>query len=140
MASSSSSNALIAAIDAGTSSSRFLLFDVETSQVVAMKQKEIPAIRPKEGWLEEDPMIILSTVMDCIEEVCQECREKDINLKRIKGIGIANQRETTILWDKDTGRPLYNAVVWSDSRTAKLAEKMIELTPGQDKYFFQVLE
>ena len=56
------------------------------------------------------------------------------------GIGIANQRETTILWDKDTGRPLYNAVVWSDSRTAKLAEKMIELTPGQDKYFFQVLE
>lgn len=104
-----------------------------------MKQKEIPAIRPKEGWLEEDPMIILSTVMDCIEEVCQECREKDINLKRIKGIGIANQRETTILWDKDTGRPLYNAVVWSDSRTAKLAEKMIELTPGQDKYFFQAV-
>ena len=56
------------------------------------------------------------------------------------GIGITNQRETTILWDKDTGEPLYNAVVWCDNRAAKLAEEMIALTPGRSKDFFQVCD
>lgn len=74
-------------------------------------------------WCEQDPEEIYQSVLTCLEEVGGALKPHD--LARLKGVGITNQRETTILWDKTTGRCLYNAVVWSDTRTADLVKKMI---------------
>ena len=108
-----------AAIDQGTTSTRFMVFD-HSGQVVAVDQKEHEQIYPKAGWVEHDPMEIWTRC----EEVVQGCLKKgNIDPKDIAAVGITNQRETTVVWDKATGKPVYNAIVWQDTRTDKLVNE-----------------
>uniref|UniRef100_A0AC35TU99 Glycerol kinase n=1 Tax=Rhabditophanes sp. KR3021 TaxID=114890 RepID=A0AC35TU99_9BILA len=128
---------LLAAIDQGTSSSRFLVFDSETGTLVADHQIEVQQIFPQAGWVEMNPIEIYDTVIKCIEEVCHKLINLNIDANQIKAIGLANQRETTVVWDKETGLPLANAIVWLDSRTSALAEEFIQKTPTKDKEYFK---
>jgi len=112
---------LIGAIDQGTSSSRFLVFDGATGDVVASHQEEVSHITPKSGWLEEDPEAIYQSVVKCVETVLSSGKVTET----IATIGITNQRESTIVWDIDSGKPLYNAIIWCDSRTQETVDKVI---------------
>jgi len=107
---------LIGAIDQGTSSSRFMIFEAQTGVVVAEHQIEVEQLFPHEGWLEQKPMELLQSVEQCIENVVEKLKAKGISVSELAGVGITNQRETTIVWDKRTGEPLCNAVVWADAR------------------------
>jgi len=109
----------VLAMDQGTTSSRAVLFD-KNGDIVSMVQKEFRQIFPQPGWVEHDPMEIWSTQMGVSMEAMQKI---DAHSDEIAAIGITNQRETTILWDADTGRPVYNAIVWQCRRTADIIEK-----------------
>ncbi|MCM2371405.1 glycerol kinase GlpK [Aporhodopirellula aestuarii] len=104
----------ILALDQGTTSSRAILFDRE-GQIQGMASQELNQIYPKSGWVEHDAMEIWNSQLDVAREVL---REKQIEATDIAAIGITNQRETTVLWDRKTGQPLHNAIVWQDRRTA----------------------
>ena len=118
----------IAAIDQGTTSTRFIIFDHEGS-VVAVEQKEHRQIYPQAGWVEHDPLEIWVKT----HQVMAGALEKSgIDAREIAAIGITNQRETTVVWDKLTGEPLYNAIVWQDTRTAAIC-KELAATGGQDR-------
>ena len=110
----------ILALDQGTTSSRALLFD-HKGKMVTMAQKEFKQIYPKHGWVEHDPYDILKSQLDVMYEVIKKSK---INNSQILGIGITNQRETTIVWDKRTGNPVYNAIVWQDTRTSDYCQKL----------------
>ena len=98
----------ILALDQGTTSSRAILFDSEQN-ILAIRQHELTQHYPHEGWVEQDPMEIWSTQYAAMFEVLAAA---DISPADVAGIGITNQRETAILWDKMTGRPIHNAIVW----------------------------
>ncbi len=104
----------IMSLDQGTTSSRAILFD-ECGKAVSMAQKEFAGIYPREGWVEHDPMVIWSTEMAVATEALTMI---GANWSSVIGIGITNQRETTIVWDRATGAPIYNAIVWQCRRTA----------------------
>tara|TARA_R110000744_G_scaffold1498_2_gene5273 strand:+ start:698 stop:2191 length:1494 start_codon:yes stop_codon:yes gene_type:complete len=116
----------IVSLDQGTTSSRALLVDHDGT-IQGMVQKEFKQIFPKSGWVEHDPKEILSSQLEVLKELLE--REK-LKPTEIVGIGITNQRETTVVWDKNTGEPVYNAIVWQDKRTANICEhlKKIGLT------------
>ena len=103
----------IISIDAGTTSNRSILFDINVKPVFS-SQKEFTQYFPKSGWVEHDPDEIWRTTLKTLKDVIKKA-------KRLKGeiltIGITNQRETTVLWDKRTGKPVYKAIVWQDRRT-----------------------
>uniref|UniRef100_A0A8D0B6W6 glycerol kinase n=1 Tax=Sander lucioperca TaxID=283035 RepID=A0A8D0B6W6_SANLU len=101
---------LVAAIDQGTSSTRFLVFNAKTAELLSHHQVEIKQSFPKEGWVEEDPKEILQSVFECMERTCEKLTQLNIDISNIKAIGVTNQRETTLVWDKETGEPLYNAI------------------------------
>uniref|UniRef100_A0A7N8YRI9 glycerol kinase n=1 Tax=Mastacembelus armatus TaxID=205130 RepID=A0A7N8YRI9_9TELE len=101
---------LVAAIDQGTSSTRFLVFNSKTAELLSHHQVEIKQSFPKEGWVEEDPKEILQSVYECMERTCEKLTQLNIDITNIKAIGVTNQRETTLVWDKETGEPLYNAI------------------------------
>ncbi len=103
---------LILAIDQGTTSTRALIFNAK-AEVIAKSQKELQIFTPKSGWVEQD----VNQIWDDVLETCRDALAK-VNIDDVVGIGITNQRETTIVWDKDTGEPAYNAIVWQDRRTA----------------------
>ncbi|KAI1885443.1 hypothetical protein AGOR_G00220260 [Albula goreensis] len=124
---------LVASIDQGTSSTRFLVFNAKTAELVSHHQVEINQSFPKEGWVEEDPKEILQSVYECVEKTCSKLTKLNINISNIKAIGVTNQRETTLVWDKYTGEPLYNAIVWLDLRTQSTVENLINRTPKRDK-------
>lgn len=105
----------IMALDQGTTSSRCILFD-KAGNICSMAQREFEQIYPKPGWVEHNPMEIWSTQYAVMSEAMALVGAKP---KDIAGIGITNQRETTIVWDKETGEPVYNAIVWQCRRTAK---------------------
>ena len=110
------------AIDQGTTSTRAILFS-KSMYVIGTEQKELTLHYPENGWVEQDAMDIWSDTV----HVCQKVVESsDINLFDIAAIGITNQRETVIVWDKETGRPIYNAIVWQDRRTAKYCAELKE--------------
>ncbi|XP_076262782.1 glycerol kinase 3-like isoform X4 [Rhynchophorus ferrugineus] len=117
---------LIGAIDEGTSSTRFLVFASKTAEVLTYHQKEVPHICPQEGWFEQDPMTILQAVKETIEVTCDNLKKLNINHEDIVAIGITNQRETTLLWDKLTGKPLCNALVWMDMRTSSTVDEILQ--------------
>src|SRR5687768_13937151 len=104
----------ILALDQGTTSSRAILFD-KKGNIVSVAQKEFKQIFPQPGWVEHDPMEIWSSQVTVATEAIVQ---KNYTPSDVAAIGITNQRETTIVWDKETGRPLYNAIVWQDRRTA----------------------
>ena len=100
------------ALDQGTSSSRSIVFDVE-GRVVAMAQKELTQHYPQPGWVEHDPMEIWRSQLSTAQEALQKA---GISASQVQGLGITNQRETTVLWDRSTGQPIHNAIVWQDRR------------------------
>ncbi|MEQ1740656.1 MAG: glycerol kinase, partial [Methyloglobulus sp.] len=104
----------ILAIDQGTSSSRCILYNRD-AQPVAIAQQEFRQIYPQPGWVEHDAEEIWQSQINVIKQVLQE---KNLKSSDIAGIGITNQRETTVVWDRRTGKPIYNAIVWQDRRTA----------------------
>ena len=108
----------VIALDQGTTSSRCILFD-EHQNIVQMAQKEFTQHYPHPGWVEHDPMEIYSSQYGVLMEVLAQ---SGVAPEEIAGIGITNQRETAIVWDKETGRPIYNAIVWQCRRTAALCE------------------
>ncbi|MBC3937498.1 glycerol kinase [Anaerotruncus massiliensis (ex Liu et al. 2021)] len=110
----------VLALDQGTTSSRAILFDREQN-IVGMAQKEFTQFYPKEGWVEHDPMEIYSSQYAVMMEVIAQ---SGVDVREISAIGITNQRETTILWDKSTGRPVYNAIVWQCRRTADIIDDL----------------
>ncbi len=112
----------VVALDQGTTSSRAVLFD-EQARVVAMKSHEFAQIYPKPGWVEHDPAAILGTQLDALREVVAI---SGVSVADIAAIGITNQRETTLLWDRKTGQPVYNAIVWQCRRTAPLVRRLCE--------------
>ncbi|KAG0285634.1 Glycerol kinase [Linnemannia gamsii] len=115
----------IGAIDNGTTSSRFLIFD-ENGNLVIGHQLEYRQIFPHPGWVEQDPMDILGSVLTCIEGALRKFELQGNNAKNLRGIGITNQRETAVVWDKTTGLPLHNAIVWSDTRTQGVVRQLCE--------------
>lgn len=108
-------------LDQGTTSSRAILFD-DHQNIVGISQKEFTQLFPKEGWVEHNPMEIWSSQYAVMMEVIAKT---GIEPRDIAGIGITNQRETTILWDKETGMPIYNAIVWQCRRTADIVDQLV---------------
>ena len=117
------------AIDQGTTSSRFMVFD-RSGRIVSVAQKEHEQIYPKPGWVEHDPAEIWRRV----EEVIQEAMDaKGLRPSDLSGIGITNQRETTLVWNRKTGKAVYNAIVWQDTRVADTVAEFAS-NGGQDRY------
>ena len=112
-------NTLIA-IDQGTTSTRALLFSC-SGDVLAVDQIELPQHYPQKGWVEQDPYDIWSHTLKCLRTIAKKAPE---HVERCAGIGITNQRETTIIWDRQTGKPIYNAIVWQDRRTADFTDAL----------------
>lgn len=110
----------ILAIDQGTSSSRCILYDCK-AQTVALAQQEFQQIYPRPGWVEHDAEAIWQSQAKVIKQVLQE---QNLQPADIAGIGITNQRETTVIWDRRTGKPIYNAIVWQDRRTAEICNQL----------------
>ena len=108
----------LVSIDQGTTSTRSILFDIK-GNILFTSQFEFKQYFPKNGWVEHDPNEIWLTTIKSLKKVIN----KALKLKgKILSIGITNQRETTILWNKKTGKPIYNAIVWQDRRTEKYCE------------------
>lgn len=132
----------VAAIDQGTTSTRVLIFD-EQARVLASHQMEHQQLCPKDGWCEHDPMQILRNCMECLDRAAMQLEELDHRTEsghslryEVASIGITNQRETTVVWDSRTGRPLYNAIVWLDTRTSEIADKLAADDPklGSERF------
>ena len=122
-------NKFIAAIDQGTTSTRFMVFD-HSGKVVAVEQKEHEQIYPQPGWVEHDPMEIWQRTQEVVKGGLQK---SGVNPKDIAAIGVTNQRETTVVWEKATGKPIYNAIVWQDTRTDKICDELSK-DGGQDRF------
>ncbi len=113
-------HAFILALDQGTTSSRAIVFD-PAGVVRASAQREFPQIYPQSGWVEHDPVQIWRTQIATAREALARAGLKP---EQIAGVGIANQRETTVVWDRQTGAPVHNAIVWQDRRTARDCEEL----------------
>ena len=113
----------ILSMDQGTTSSRAIIFD-KKGRIVSVAQKEFKQIFPKPGWVEHNPDEIFSTQVDVTKKAITKI---NIKYKNISAIGITNQRETVLVWDKNTGKPIYNAIVWQDKRTSNYCNKLKKL-------------
>jgi len=117
----------ILAIDQGTTSSRAIVFD-RTMTILAVAQEEFPQYFPDSGWVEHDPQDLWTTTVS----TCQAAIKKaGLKPSDIAAIGITNQRETTVVWDRKTGRPVHNAIVWQDRRTAEFCRTLREAGKGE---------
>jgi glycerol kinase len=112
----------VMALDQGTTSSRCIIFD-KSGKIKSMAQKEFTQVYPKPGWVEHDPMEIWSSQISVATEAMAKL---NINAGEISAIGITNQRETTVVWNKNTGQPVYNAIVWQCRRTANMIDELKE--------------
>ena len=110
----------VLSLDAGTTSSRAILFDKKGCQI-AVAQQEFTQIFPEKGWVEHNPLEIWETQINAVKNVLKKA---NITVEEVDAIGITNQRETTIIWDRATGAPVFNAIVWQDRRTAKTCEEI----------------
>src|SRR5438874_11856214 len=110
----------ILALDQGTTSSRSMVFNKQ-GNVVSVEQKEFKQIFPQPGWVEHDAEEIWSTQVGTMAEAVAKAK---ITMKQIAGIGITNQRETTVVWERRTGKPVCNAIVWQDRRTAAMCDRL----------------
>jgi len=118
----------ILSIDQGTTSTRSMIFDNEF-KIIGSSQKEFKQFFPKDGCVEHDPLEIMDTVYTTVKEAIENAA---IGIDEILSIGIVNQRETVVLWNKETGKPIYNAIVWQDRRTAGYCNKLKEQGHGDD--------
>ena len=118
----------IVALDQGTTSARSVLFD-EKGKKIAVEQQEFTQIFPQSGWVEHNPLEILETQLNTFKKLLEN---NNIEYSAIAGIGITNQRETTVVWNKNTGKPIYNAIVWQDKRTATICQEL--KNKGLDDY------
>ncbi|XP_033070208.1 glycerol kinase 2 [Trachypithecus francoisi] len=125
---------LVGAVVQGTNSTRFLVFSSKTAELLSHHKVELTQEFPKEGWVEQDPKEILQSVYECIARTCEKLEEMNIDISNIKAVGVSNQRETTVIWDKLTGEPLYNAVVWLDLRTQTTVEDLSKKIPGNSNF------
>ncbi|MBT3444068.1 MAG: glycerol kinase, partial [Flavobacteriaceae bacterium] len=121
----------VLSLDAGTTSSRAILFD-ESGKQIGLAQQEFTQIFPQKGWVEHDPVEIWETQLRAVRSVLEQSK---IDIEEVDSIGITNQRETTIIWDRATGMPVFNAIVWQDRRTAKICEQLI--AQGKSDIFTQ---
>ena len=112
----------VLALDQGTTSSRAILFD-KSGKIVSMAQKEFKQYYPKPGWVEQDPMEIWGSQSGVVKEALETA---GIDYREIDSIGITNQRETTVVWDRKSGKPVYKAIVWQCKRTASICEALAE--------------
>ncbi|MEK7441006.1 MAG: glycerol kinase GlpK, partial [Chloroflexota bacterium] len=119
----------IGAVDQGTTSTRFMIFD-HAGKVIAVDQKEHQQIYPKPGWVEHDPIEIW---MRTQEVMAGALKKANLTAKGLAAIGVTNQRETTVIWDRATGKPIYNAIVWQDTRTADICNKLAK-QGGQNRF------
>ncbi len=108
------------AIDQGTTSSRTILFDLE-GRLVSVDQREFPQYYPHPGWVEHEPEEIWQSQLGTIREVLAR---SSVSPKEVAAIGITNQRETTLVWERKTGSPLHRAIVWQDRRTANFTDRL----------------
>ncbi|KAF7721023.1 Glycerol kinase [Apophysomyces ossiformis] len=115
----------IGAIDQGTTSARFLIFE-ETGRLVTQHQVKVEQIYPRAGWIEHDPYDLLDSVIRCADEAIRKFGLMGYDPSNIKAVGVTNQRETVLAWNRKTGEPLYNAIGWADTRTDKLAKQFAE--------------
>lgn len=123
-------NQYVLAIDQGTTSSRAIIFD-HGGQIVSTGQKEHEQIFPRAGWVEHNP----TEIWDSVREVVGLALTKaNLTSRNIVAVGITNQRETTVVWDRTTGEPVYNAIVWQDTRTQKIADELAALGGGAERY------
>ena len=111
----------VASIDQGTTSTRCMIFN-HAGQPVGMHQMEHEQIMPQPGWVEHDPLEIWERTQDVIKGAIQSAK---ISADQLVAVGITNQRETTVVWDKTTGKPLHNAVVWMDTRNAGVVADLV---------------
>ena len=121
----------VLALDQGTTSSRAIVFD-KKGEIVGSAQQEFPQIYPQSGWVEHDPHEILASQIGVIGEALTRA---DVTCEDIGAIGITNQRETTLVWEKSTGKPIYNAIVWQCRRTADYCDSLKQ--QGLDKVIYQ---
>ena len=137
MAQNRFTSSLIAAIDQGTSSTRFCVFDSNNYEVIAHHQIEINKIFPREGWVEQDPIAIIKSIENCVENVIEKLISLKIDSNNIAAVGISSQRESVLAWDKITGKPLHNSIVWQDNRTTEIVGSILDSIPSRDINFFK---
>ncbi|XWS11766.1 hypothetical protein CRYUN_Cryun37aG0028200 [Craigia yunnanensis] len=127
----------IGSVDQGTTSTRFIIYD-KSARPIGSHQVEFTQFYPEAGWVEHDPMEILESVKLCIAKAVDKATADGYNVdKGLKAIGLTNQRETTLLWSKSTGCPLYNAIVWMDARTSSVCRKLEKDLPGGRTHFVE---
>ncbi len=119
----------VAAVDQGTTSTRFMIFD-HSGGVVGVHQMEHEQIYPQAGWVEHDPMEVWARTQDVMKGALEKV---GLSAGDLAAIGVTNQRETTVVWDKNTGKPYYNAIVWQDTRTDKICNELAK-DGGQDRF------
>lgn len=124
---------LIGSIDEGTSSTRFMLFRANTTEVIAFHQESLSSKFPQEGWVEQDPIEILNVVKKCIKHTVEKLEKIGGSVSDIAAVGITNQRESTLVWDKYTGEPLHNLIVWQDMRTSSTVDQLLDTVPNRSR-------
>ncbi|KAE9621301.1 hypothetical protein Lal_00023635 [Lupinus albus] len=133
----STEDVLIGAIDQGTSSTRFIIYD-GSARPIASHQVEFTQFYPQAGWVEHDPMEIMESVKVCIAKAVDKATADGFNVdKNLKAIGLTNQRETTLVWSKSNGAPLYNAIVWMDARTTAICSRLEKELTGGKRHFVE---
>ncbi len=119
----------VAALDQGTTSTRFMIFD-HAGQVIAVDQREHRQILPKPGWVEHDALEVLRRSQEVMAEALSKAR---LTAGQLASVGLTNQRETTVVWEKATGQPICNAIVWQDTRTDAICRKLAQ-EGGTDRF------
>ncbi|XP_026288609.1 glycerol kinase [Frankliniella occidentalis] len=123
---------LIGALEEGTRTCRFALYEASTLREVAVHCVEVESLRPEEGWVEQDPVAILRAARECMAAAVAAL-PPGLGARDVAAVGVTNQRETTVVWDKVTGQPLHHALVWNDIRTSKTVDAVLARMPGNDK-------
>ena len=126
-------NSLVGTIDQGTSSTRFIVFSALDGGVITYHQIEVKRFYPHEGWVEQDPLELYESVLKTVQVVFYKLSHQlNLDTNKFCCIGLTNQRESTIVWDRTTGLPLYNCIVWLDNRTSDIVDNVLDNIPGRD--------
>ncbi|GBP75324.1 Glycerol kinase 3 [Eumeta japonica] len=124
---------LVAVIDDGTKTVRFVIYEAERSEELVAHQLDKTIVEPQEGWYEQDPIEILHHINTCAEKALEDLVELGYSKEDIVSLGVTNQRETTIAWDKFTGEPLHPAILWNDNRTDSTVDAILAKVPDRNK-------